>query len=319
MRRAGMLTVVLCGLLVWQACAVRRQAEPQAAAQAPPAAFEMAEVQNPAEYAGEVRAEAAVKLAAVPDGAGPYMVGEPIFVTLTFTGARAEPVKLDLGFLGREALVVTCEGRTGYSRHLDTGGGLSAVYETDLQPGQTYTRRLLLNEWISFRAPGTYTVGLTYDSDHGHRGATAGVRAACDLPLTIVAKDPARLSQVLGGLHQSLAAQGPGDEQTLTTLALCYSGEDEALPFLRNLAEGGLDSRTQIEMFRGIRRVGTLAALDLLEDLWQSPDKATAQYAMVEIGLIAEGATDPAVRARAERLKQAAPPDFHFIEPTVGD
>ena len=317
------MAVLLCGPLGWQACSVQQKGEPQAAAQpaAPPAAsFDMAEVGNQAEYAAEPPGEPTVKLTAAPDGAGPYMVGESIFVTLTFTGARAEAVKLDLGLLGRASLVVTCQGRTGRSQHLDTGGGLSSVYEADLQPGQTYTHRILLNEWIAFRQPDTYSVRLTYDGARSYVKEAAGIRAACELPLTIVAKDAAHLSQALGELHQRRAAQGPGDERALATLALCYSGEDEALPYLRALAEQGTgDSRLQIEVFRGIRRVGTLGALDLLADLWQGPNEAVAHNAMVEIGLIAQQATDPAVRARAEELKQAAPADFRFVETTIMD
>jgi hypothetical protein len=256
-----------------------------------------------------------LSLQATAEGDGEYMVGESIFVELTFRGETEEPVTIDLGHLGRWALSVTAAGQTHTSGYLETcPGGISASYETTLQRGKTYRHRLLLNEWVSFTQPGEQQVAISYDSTRSPRGKTTNLKADCELTFGITPKDPEQLTKLLRQLHETRR------ETNMHTLALCYCGQEEALPLLRALiqeshAGGGVST----ELLKGVRRVGTLAALDLLADLMNSPQDHISHMAMVEVGLIERDATDPKVKARAQELMKQIPEGFTFAEPAILD
>lgn len=256
-----------------------------------------------------------LSLQAVAEGDGEYMVGEPIFVGLTFRGETEEPVTIDLGHLGRWALSATAAGRAHTSGFLETcPGGISTIYRATLERGDTYSHRILLNEWVSFTQPGEHRVTITYDGARSYGDEAAKLRVACQLAFRITAKDQGQLTELLRGIH--------GTPHELTdTLALCYSGQEEALPFLRALIQEPKvgDSATRTELFKGIRRVGTLAALDLLADLMDSPEGHTKHMAMVEVGLIEREAPDPRVKARAQELIKQIPVGFTFVEPAILD
>ncbi len=264
-------------------------------------------------------AEPAVRLLAVPETKGSYMVGEPIFLTLKFTVLSAKPITVCMGHLDRRALSVACAGRTTQSAFLETcPGGLSRIYRRRLQQGQTYEHRILLNEWVRFKEPGDYRVRIIYDGRAGVEAEPRDLRAECDFAFSIVPKDPEKLKGILKHYHDE-ASKPPFDHQEQDILALCYSGENEALAFLRRRLKTAPAFGTGIstELFKGLRRVGTPAALDLLSDLMNSSDKRISHMAMVEVGLLEKETTDPAVKARARELMKQIPKGFKFVEPTT--
>lgn len=258
-------------------------------------------------------AEPGLSLQAAAEGDGEHMVGEPIFVELTFRGETEEPVAIDLGHLGRWALSVRAADQTHTSGFLETcPGGISRIYEATLERGDTYTHRILLNEWVSFTQLGEHQVTITYEPARWPRDKATDLKAVCELTVRITPKDPEQLTKSLREIYNTR-------RELTDTLALCYSGQEEALPFLRALIQEPKagDSATRTELFKGIRRVGTLAALDLLASLMNSPEGYTKHMAMVEIGLIERDATDPNVKARAQELMKQIPEGFTFVEPAL--
>ena len=254
-----------------------------------------------------------------------YMPGEPILLGLTFRNTGPEPVTVDMGTKGRSAIEVVFERRTHKSALADYGG-LTDIYRATLTQGDTYHHSILLNEWLSFKQPGTYHLWILYDGSKGFTREASPVTSACDLTVTIVPKWGGHLKNILGRYCETVmqGARNVGADaaqKRAAASAVCFSGVDEALPFLSRMidARHGWGGLTGIESFKGIRRVGTLAAVELLAELMNSDDALTAHLATVEIGLIEQSSEDPAVKARAQELLKDVPEDFRFTEPSIAN
>jgi hypothetical protein len=250
-----------------------------------------------------------------------YLVGEPILLELQFRNVSPTAVVVDLGHRGRQSLTVEYEGQVYESEFLKTcPGGISRGYRASLGPGEVFSHTILLNEWVRFTKEGTYSLRLVYDGSQSFVKESSGLRATCPLMITVVAKEEGTLQPILEGYYRKATGK-PFFQAELDFLALCFSGQDEALPFLRKVLPGALqgDSDSQIELFKGVRRVGTLAALDLLAEWMKSENQGIAHMATVEVGLIERTSPDPAVRARAGELLKEVPRDFRFVEPAIVD
>lgn len=253
------------------------------------------------------------------------MPGEPILLGLTFRNTARHPVIIDMGHRGRRAIKVVFEGEKHKSRFLETcPGGLSAIYEATLSPGEAYHHSILLNEWLSFKQPGTYQLWILYDGKNGYTREASNIMAACHFTVIIVPKWGGHLKNILER-YSHIVMRGARNiganeaQRRAAASAVCYSGVGEALPLLKRMidAKCGWGGAVGIELFKGIRRVGTIAAVELLAELMNSKDQTTADIATVEVGLIEQTSEDSVVKARAEELLKDVPEDFTFTEPGI--
>jgi hypothetical protein len=91
---------------------------------------------------------------------------EPVFAKFSIQNNSNEPIKFDLGLNKKAAFefsIDTPDGKRLRSHPFEQlpDGGLGAKGNVTLSPGETYTQRLLLNEWYDFPNAGTYTVALS--------------------------------------------------------------------------------------------------------------------------------------------------------------
>src|SRR5262245_54380473 len=95
-------------------------------------------------------------------GAGLF---EPVYATFSVQNNTNTPLQFDLGLNAKDVFafsVTSPDGRVHQTCKLqyDPDGALGTVGFVSVAPGQTYSQRLLLNEWYDFPSPGTYTVRL---------------------------------------------------------------------------------------------------------------------------------------------------------------
>ena len=256
-----------------------------------------------------------------------YMPGEPILLGLTFRNTGRHPVIIDMGHRGRTAIKVVFEGEKHKSIFLETcPGGLSAIYEATLSPGEAYHHSILLNEWLSFTQPGTYQLWILYDAKSGYTLEASNIMAACHFTVTMIRKWGGHLKNILER-YSHIVMRGARNvganeaQRRAATSAVCYSGADEALPLLKRMIDdrSGWGDAEGVELFKGIRRVGTIAAVELLSELMNSKDSTTAVMATVEVGLIEQASENLAVKAHAQELLKDVPEDFRFVEPCIVD
>ena len=86
-------------------------------------------------------------------GAGLF---DPLYAIFSVQNNTGEVIQLDLGLDRKEAFefsITSPDGavhQTGKLQH-DPDGGFGAIGNVSIAPGQTYSQRLLLNEWYDFR------------------------------------------------------------------------------------------------------------------------------------------------------------------------
>src|SRR5262245_21251058 len=205
---------------------------------------------------------------------------EPLYAVLSVQNNLDEEIGFDLGLNGKavfEFSVTMPDGRSLSTGTLEQrpGGEFGLSGEVALPQGQTYTQRLLLNEWYDFSVPGEYSVrllnpNLTFWAPGGRQ-----IQAAEPSAITVLVgqKDENRLRELCSDLtRQALASFPPHQAETDAALALSHIGDPIAIPFLRQVLENGwiVDRYAAA----GLGRIGSRGNVEAIDTLVASRAQA---------------------------------------------
>jgi hypothetical protein len=154
---------------------------------------------------------------------------EPVFVTVILSNRSDHPATVDPGWDGRSHYLLTVTSPTGVTSDVPPLflDGPESPGPIHVSPGGSVTAALLLNDWIAFDSVGLYTVVIRLD---GANPATINVQVG--------PRDPS-------GIHDScdrLLSASKGDDfrsAWMAARALATVRDDQALPYLTTLAQGG--------------------------------------------------------------------------------
>ena len=193
-------------------------------------------------------------------------LNEPVILYVTLENASADIVKVDLGAnrVGAFRLAVTNpKGERlqlkPFSRPTE---GMVLVGPIELQAGQSYVGRILLNRWFDFSGLGDYFVEaqLENPSDSGHRRATG--QRKFHARLRVVARDPEQLRATCEILGQEVISSTSVEEALDAAVALSYVNDSVAVPFLQQILESG--KTVELSAIQGLRNVGNAEAVRVL-------------------------------------------------------
>lgn len=125
---------------------------------------------------------------------------EPVYIEFSIRNGTHEPIQFDLG-KNREArfefTITDSGGNTVGPFHL-TEAGFGASGHIPLARGETYTQKLILNEWYQFVTPGNYKLGakLVAVSRPKPGAVLVGSSPSQELNVHIDPRNPARLKKV---------------------------------------------------------------------------------------------------------------------------
>ncbi len=163
---------------------------------------------------------------------------EPIYVEFSVRNGTNEQREFDLGKnrkTGFEFTVIEPDGRaTGPLRLTEAGFG--APGRITLAPGQTYTQKLLLNEWYGFPGPGDYKLQARFVAPSGSRTGLQRVTYPLqEMDVRVGPRNPKRLEQLCQSLGETAGSESPSDSY-FAGLALSYVEDVVAIPYLEHLA-----------------------------------------------------------------------------------
>jgi len=163
---------------------------------------------------------------------------EPVVVNLSIHNDLAEGVSVDLGYDREgnfEFSIVQPDGSTIRPPHLARRNGMSSLPQLQLQPGETYWHRLLLNKWYPFSKAGNYRIVLTLSTAVGKdSGVPAKAEFSQQLTLEVGDRDEKRLDEVCERLMR--AAMLMNAETALDAAkSLSYVEDVVAIPYLARL------------------------------------------------------------------------------------
>jgi len=220
--------------------------------------------------------------------AGVYTLQEPIIIDFSIANEGPERIRFDLGGHGKsnfEFKIAAVNGAViGVPRLKPEGVGPSG--EHFLEPGETYTQKLLFNEWYSFEEPGVYKIKaemtgpLKTLSDNPVTVTTQGL-----ISMQILDKNPARLEEICKKLLGQVV-EAPGiAEAYKAASALSYIRDPIAVPYLEKLI---VNEKSYWQFaIPGLGRIADSKAIEILIDTAIKQDaesgKSLARFVLYEI------------------------------------
>lgn len=235
---------------------------------------------------------------------------EPVYLEIALKNESRERVEADLGVakIGAFSFAILPEEGGDVARGASPVGPTSfhTGNKVELEPGEHYQSRHLLNEWFTIDSPGSYRVKVLFtgkvtneDSDE------VPVAKEFSLPLTVHPRDPERLQEIARPLLET-ACQSRDLAASLDAARTLSHIDDVAITgFLVEMLECSFT--VQVEAVSGLRRLGTTESIDALIEAAQGSDQALAELAA---GVLRSHASrlgprlDPDQRRRIEEVLQ---------------
>ncbi|HEX4022750.1 MAG TPA: HEAT repeat domain-containing protein [Acidobacteriaceae bacterium] len=227
---------------------------------------------------------------------------EPVVLVFTAANKTRYPIQLDLGQdrQGQFSFAVVDPNGTRHQLPLYLREGLSDPGIFSVEPGHTYSQKLVLNQWYSFSVPGRYELeghlarpiviggGIGQQTDRGFR-----------FTLDIGPRDEAALTETCESLVKEI--EGPdGQDAADAALALSYVDDPLAEPYLRSV----LFKRSELEpvLLKGLGRIGDGRSVSSLAEAAASDDDEVKEWAIMALYDIGQRTNDPQVREEINRI-----------------
>jgi hypothetical protein len=204
---------------------------------------------------------------------------EPVYVQFSLRNGSREELHVDLGpdrVGGFTFFITQPDGLTVQPQSSRGQGGLSASGEISVPAGQTYSQRLLVNEWYKFSGPGQYSIKPAL--------STINATVAQPMSLTVEPRNPSRLEDVCRKLADTAIHTLDYQSAYEAGLALSYIDDPIAIPYLGRV----LHESKQVKgsAIPGLVRIGNPEAVKVLSQNLTTLDpdlKAQIQGALQEI------------------------------------
>ncbi|WP_031499608.1 HEAT repeat domain-containing protein [Bryobacter aggregatus] len=222
-----------------------------------------------------------------------FSLHEPILASLRVSNRSSQSLKVDFGAGYREAFRLSVIEPDGQRRALPPypiQEGMTEVGQEEIASGKSYTRMMILNEWLGFTTPGIYQLSV----------ALPEIRASAEIRITILARDARRLNKVCAELAQAALKTDDFGEALLLTRALGFAVDPEAVPYLQKVASKN-DGLTPLAV-EGLIRIGNRNAVDALQDLAGHPSASIATIARGGLGMIRHNTKDASLKKVIDRF-----------------
>lgn len=234
-----------------------------------------------------------------------FSLNEPLILNFAVTNGSGQPVKLDLGQDRKEAFRVAITRPDGKRIELPplTREGFSVVGEVQIAPQQTYTQRLLLNEWFDFSSPGQFLIEIRLGNPIRANEAVAAVDKGFRTTVEIGPRDAERLRQLSTTLARQVAAASSYEEAAEAAHLLSHIKDAAAVPSLEKVLHTGRG--VEPIAIAGLERIGGGEAVQVLISALSSPVGEMSMLARSALGRIEQATSDPALKERIHRALQA--------------
>jgi len=237
-------------------------------------------------------------------GPAEISLGEPLIVELTFSNARADSVKLDLGVNRVTGFSLTLDAPDGASVTIrpPEPDGFAALGTIELGPGKSVTTWLVADQWLAIAKVGQHRLRVQFvGTATSSNGGSVAVGRIADLKFQVLPPDLGRLRDMCDRLA-GLALQRNGvdaDAQLKVVTALASVGNAVAIPSLLKVAAA---NKWPAIAIGGLLRIGGQGARDALSDLSRSANRDVSDLARDALTRIKGERDEPRRQART-RLK----------------
>lgn len=233
----------------------------------------------------------------------PVSLLEPIIVEFTVENGLSEPIKFDLGLNRKSKFVFTVTRPDGSIVHVPplSEEGSGVMGRISLQPKQTYTKRLLMNERYGFDQPGNYGVEIRLaDFIQTESGRRINVSTKGNLRLQVEPRNPESLAKKCEELVKKTLGASSFEEAADFAFALSYVNDPIAVPYLKRVLES--DRMVESVAINGLVRIGNREAVEVLISTLKSKVADTALRARYALSKIEKSTQDSSIKEAIRRV-----------------
>lgn len=205
-------------------------------------------------------------------------VDEPVFLDFKIQNDTEKVINADLGQNYKGGFVFTMVLPSGKEVQIPqfTKEGISVVGRATVQPRQTYTRKLLLNEWFTFESPGEYVLkgSLINPVKFGEQNIVEK-NQNFEVVLNIKPKSLEKLERTAATLYRRVLETSNYEEKSEAALALGYVNDPIAIPHLERLLIA--DKMVDTVVINALERIGGEVSVEALNNaIKKNPNSETA-------------------------------------------
>jgi len=233
-----------------------------------------------------------------------FSLHQPIILNFVIKNGLTQPINLDLGQDRKEGFLFVVTLPNGKKIQLPQlrRDGISRIGKLSLEPQQTYTQRLLLNEWIEFNSSGKHEIEVRLANPiQTDDGKVVASDSSFHTTLEIGQRNPKHLKQVSETLIQRIAESKTYEEASEAALALGYVKDSVVVPYL----EKALASGKMVEpiIIASLTRIADKNSVQvLINAVKENPKSEVAILSRSALGSIENQSADPELK---EMIKTA--------------
>ncbi len=231
------------------------------------------------------------------------VLNQPVLLKFVIQNGLEQSIKLDLGQNFKEGFlftVISPDGRRSQLAQLRRDG-LSLKGNLSLKPQETYTQKIILNEWTEFTTSGNYVIeGRLANPIKTENGETVVIDSGFSIGLEIKPENVEHLKEVSDDLFNRLIESKTYAEAAEAALILGYVKDSVAVPYLYK----ALISNKIVEpiVITGLERVGNKDSVQVLINVInEKPESELAALAKSALERIQNQSSDLEVK---EMIKQ---------------
>jgi hypothetical protein len=213
---------------------------------------------------------------------------QPVLVNFIIQNNLSEAVKLKLGQNYKQGFlfsVVTPNGKRVQLPQL-TREGTSVIGDVLIEPQQTYTQKILMNEWIDFSSVGKWKIeGRIANPIKTGDEKIIKADSSFSVTLDVQGENTEHLRKVSDSLVQRINQSTGYKERAEAALALSYVNDPVAVPYLEKVLTPG--KMVEQIIIKGLERIGDKSSVQVLINIIsEKPESEIASLAKFSLSMI---------------------------------
>lgn len=219
---------------------------------------------------------------------------EPVVLKLTLNNLGPDAAVVDLGVNDLGAFRLSVRAPDGQIRALPPLRGSGTIGRITIATSASFSMPLILDEWISFAAPGSYGVEIRLPE----------IARSETITITALPRDTGRLKGVCAELARSALEAPLQRDAYVFARALSFVVDDEAVPYLKKMVENEDLAGTAV---KGLERIADHNAVGALKDLYANPNKDVSAKARGALGMIRVQTKDGSLKQEIDAILAGMP------------
>jgi hypothetical protein len=218
---------------------------------------------------------------------------QPLGVVLIIHNSSTQVADVDLGDdrKGDITLTSTRPDGTEQAHHVAEREGLARIGHVEIQPGQTYSQPLLLNDWLGVPPVGVYRIVIRLRGQINLHDGTAVKISPLPLVASIKQPDSEALTSFCRDALQRLLTSKTYSEAEQAAEELSYTEDPIAVPYLSQAFDTPYP--LQSLLVTGLERIGTDGSIRVLLTMARERPQVAPEAIRRSLAKLANRTSDP--------------------------